>query len=163
MMRKTELFELLHLARSRYSNARATVRVRRSGWDLWGWRPEAGTTEESLEVRLERPEDADAVFRQHIESPNGHWQQCAFDPNVIIPELWLEPLEEVTVAGRSGVRVRGSRRGTSHDYMVLPTQSDEWELVVDLERGILLRLAAVKDGVESHVFQIMEIVFNEPA
>jgi hypothetical protein len=150
-MTTEELFELLHLARRSYGNATARVRLRRAV-DRWG-RP---APERATEVSFE----ADGVFGRHIESGEGHWQQCAFDPNVLIPELWLEPLDETVVAGRRGIRVRGRRRPASHDYFVLPGSADEWELVVDLERGILLRLAAVAEGTPTIVYEITEIVFD---
>jgi hypothetical protein len=155
-----ELLELLHLARTKFSTASARVRQRNRGYDSWGGTAPGRSRDDVFDVGLERPEDAEAVFRRPEESPLGNWQQCAFDPNVIVPESWLQVVGAGVVAGRDGIHVRGRLRRTTHDYFVLPMMTDEYDFVVDRQRGVLLRLACIADGQEASVYEIQEIDFD---
>ncbi len=90
------------------------------------------------------------------------YRQVMWEPNMLIPEMWLEPHESVRVAGREAVRVSGQPRPTSHDYIVLWPSADRYELVVDLERGILLRLALFVRGREAKSDEVLAVRFDEP-
>jgi hypothetical protein len=90
------------------------------------------------------------------------YRQVMWDPNMLIPEMWLEPHETLHVAGREGVRVRAQPRRTSHDYIVLWPRADRYELVVDLERGVLLRLSLFVRGREAMSDELLSVRFDEP-
>jgi hypothetical protein len=90
------------------------------------------------------------------------YRQLMWEPNMLIPEMWLEPRETERVAGREGVRVRARPRSTSHDYIVLWPRGDRYELVVDLERGILLLLSFFASGREAMSDELLAVRFDEP-
>lgn len=77
-------------------------------------------------------------------------------------EGWkLTELGECTFAGRSGVRVRAIRLDPDAlegfwEYV------DHYEVIVDQERGVLLRSAALVDGEEAGTFSIQSVRFDEP-
>jgi hypothetical protein len=90
------------------------------------------------------------------------YRQVMWEPNMLIPEMWLEPRETERVAGRDGVRVRAQPRQTSHDYIVLWPRADRYELVVDLERGVLLQLSMFVRGREAMSDELLSVRFDEP-
>lgn len=90
------------------------------------------------------------------------YRQVMWEPNMLIPEMWLEPYETERVAGREGVRVRAQPRPTSHDYIVVWPRADRYELVVDLQRGILLRLSFFARGREAMSDELLAVRFDQP-
>jgi hypothetical protein len=71
------------------------------------------------------------------------------DPAAIIPYLWLEPLDRTRQAGREAIRVRGLPRREVVEELsptVLRLGADEYELLVDAERGMFFRYIARLDG-----------------
>ncbi|MDQ3990785.1 MAG: hypothetical protein M3245_00540, partial [Actinomycetota bacterium] len=119
------------------------------------WRMEFGDPVEEVQVR-----DGDMVATTDphgdflIEGGRGRtdvvaWSTQPFeeiwDPGLFIAELWLDrPSGRARVAGREGVVVGGPARPTERpsgeEHIILPDMPDACELVVDAERGILLRL-----------------------
>lgn len=88
-----------------------------------------------------------------------------FDPVGIIPALSLEPLEHVVHRGRDAIRLRGvpRERGEGHFFPSFTwVGADEHELIVDAERGVLLRTAAFLEGAEFSSTDIVSIAFDEP-
>jgi hypothetical protein len=152
MTNLADVLELMHTARRRYHAVEARIAYREE--------PSGADRVEEGELRV-MGSTADRVvggLRPDIELV--HWRQCMFDPNVTIPELWLEPIDEVAVAGRRGVRLHARRRPTTHDYYVLPRITEDYELVVDAERGILLRLECIRDGRVVLGLEVLEIEFD---
>jgi len=90
------------------------------------------------------------------------YRQVMWEPNMLIPEMWLEPRETERVDGRDGVRVRAQPRQGSHDYIVLWPRADRYELVVDLERGVLLQLSMFVRGREAMSDELLSVRFDEP-
>jgi hypothetical protein len=90
------------------------------------------------------------------------YRQVMWEPNMLVPEMRLEPSETERVAGREGVRVRARPRPTTHDYVVLWPRADRYELVVDIERGILLRLSLFVGGREAMSDEVLAVRFDEP-
>jgi hypothetical protein len=80
-----------------------------------------------------------------------------WEPNVLIPEMWFGSGLETSVAGREAIRVETTRRPTSHDYIVAIPWADAYELAIDAERGVLLRLASRFEGQDAHVEEVLEI------
>lgn len=86
------------------------------------------------------------------------------DPALLLGMHQLHIVEETTHAGRDAVRVRAVyRRGAnlSLDGMFW-SRADKYHLLVDKERGVLLRYAAVFEGEEFAVALVDRIVFDEP-
>jgi hypothetical protein len=90
------------------------------------------------------------------------YRQVMWEPNMLIPEMWLESHDMEPVAGREGIRVRAQPRPTSHDYIVLWPRADRYELVVDLERGILVRLSLFVRDREAVSDEVLAVRFDEP-
>jgi hypothetical protein len=86
-----------------------------------------------------------------------------FDPSQVSGGARFEILGGATVAGRDGIRVRALPRETDdpHRDLHLLFAADEHDLVVDAERGVLLRLAGRFRGEEFHVHELQEIAFDE--
>jgi outer membrane lipoprotein-sorting protein len=86
------------------------------------------------------------------------------DPTFLLAIHDLHPEENVIHAGREAVRVRSfSRKG--RDYSLEPffwSGADEYELLVDRERGILLRYSASYGGQEYANAAVEEMIFDEP-
>ena len=93
----------------------------------------------------------------------GHALTLMLDPSVIIPGLSMEPLGRRVHAGRDAVAVRGLPRPlhTERAGPELWPGADEYELLVDAERGVLLRHAAGMDGEEFAGNEITSVVFDE--
>lgn len=88
-----------------------------------------------------------------------------FDPGV--PHLELEELElrsagRVRQAGREAIRVEATKPG-EWDYPPEPLWlgADDYELVVDAERGVILRLASRLGGQAFDVTEVLDIHFDE--
>ncbi len=94
----------------------------------------------------------------------------------LAPEM-LEPLCAVTgrnvdvgpairVAGREGIRVATTARLPSraifHDVHMFGFRADTQQLVIDAERGIVLRTTSFLDGEPYNVTEFTEIEFDEP-
>jgi outer membrane lipoprotein-sorting protein len=84
------------------------------------------------------------------------------DPAPLLPGLELELLDETHHAGRVAHRVRGlPNRVFWHDLFGLAPGADEYALLIDAERGILLRAAALLEGDEFSVSEVEEVAFDE--
>jgi outer membrane lipoprotein-sorting protein len=94
----------------------------------------------------------------------GDQARWLLDPSELIPRLDLEPVGRRSVAGRAGIVVQAvSREGDEHltQLGLRLMGADGLELVVDVERGVVLRLAALIDGDEYLVEELQEISFDE--
>ena len=86
------------------------------------------------------------------------------DPSFLLASHALQPLEETAHAGRAAVKVRAVYQ-KGKDLIPEPffwAAADEFELLVDVERGILLRYEARWRGNAYAVSSIDSIVFDEP-
>jgi outer membrane lipoprotein-sorting protein len=90
------------------------------------------------------------------------------EPRVLIPVLELELRGEAEVLGRSvlrlGARLRELRGHERVSFavpsVVLAVGADEYELLVDMERGMVLRAAALLGGEEFFTSSFEELVFD---
>lgn len=87
------------------------------------------------------------------------FREVMWEPNLLIPETWLEPHREDRIAGREVVVVRGFPRPSSNDFLtVMP--ADEYDLAVDLERGVLLRYALRYAGRLGLMEEVLDVKFD---
>jgi len=101
---------------------------------------------------------------REIGSGIGDEFRYLFDPASLIGGLRFEPLGPTQVAGRNGIRARAVARETDDldfDLRHLPRGANEYELVVDEKRGILLGLAARFQGDDFLVAELLEVDFDE--
>lgn len=96
----------------------------------------------------------------------GELWQLLVDPAGWIPGLDFEAGVEVDLLGRRAIRVRATSRVSSgSDPFVfrgqLPVGADGYELLIDRERGVVLRAAALLDGEEFWVCELEQLVFDE--
>jgi hypothetical protein len=87
-------------------------------------------------------------------------EERLLDPSALLGVYRFETRAPTTLLGRPGLEVTAQRRlGThQHDFGLL---DDELALVVDEERGVLLRAAVVVEGEEVSFSEIVEIAFDE--
>ncbi len=88
-----------------------------------------------------------------------------FDPERGAPDLYYLQLREVgrvRKAGREAIRVEGEMPG-EWEYPPEPLWwgADDYELVVDAERGTILRLASRLEGRAFDATEVIEVVFDE--
>ncbi len=85
-----------------------------------------------------------------------------FEPALVIPTLDLEPIGPATHAGRPALRLRASEREVDHrSAPVLPWGADAHELLVDAERGVLLRLVSFIEGEQFALSELEQVAFDE--
>jgi hypothetical protein len=112
--------------------------------------------------------------RVHTEriSPAQGWRHLLGDlalaemlePTALLPAIWIESLELGACAGLPAWRVRALPReiGAPRFPHVLWLGADAYELQVDVERGVLLRVGASLDGKEFAAREMLEVAFDEP-
>lgn len=73
--------------------------------------------------------------------------------------MWLEPDGAQRIGGRDAIAVHGLPRPTSNDFLtVMP--ADEYDLAVDLERGVLLRCGLRYAGRVGMLDEVLDIQFD---
>jgi outer membrane lipoprotein-sorting protein len=102
----------------------------------------------------------------HVRSGLGQTTEHMLDPAPLIGELRLEPLTWTRFAGRPALRARATPRlgedtWSSHTLFLLGPGADELELMIDGDRGILLRTEARIDGEPFQVRETLEVAFDE--
>ena len=103
-----------------------------------------------------------------LSATDTFWTMYPFDPAGFasiddeLERLDLEAEESVSWAGREAVRLRGL---PVEEWKYPPEPlwwgADEYEAVVDAERGVLLRIACRLDGKDFDVLEVEEIYFDE--
>ena len=85
------------------------------------------------------------------------------DPAALIPAYGFTLLGPATQAGRAGIRLlaRGREEEDRPRLTPLMPGADEYELVLDAERGLVLRMSARLDGREFRRKEVVEIAFDE--
>lgn len=94
-------------------------------------------------------------------STTSRLEERLLDPAPLLGSFRVEPGEETTCLGRAAISVRAIPRPGqwSNDFV---RAVDELELVVDRERGVLLRIAELAAGDEIARSEIVELAFDEP-
>lgn len=108
-----------------------------------------------------------AIAHEREEEDDGEEEPLLLDPASVVPGLELEPLGRMTWGGREAIRVRARPREADeelfwHDLHGLAPGAEAYDLIVDVERGVLLRAAAYLDGEEFATTEVLEIAFDEP-
>jgi hypothetical protein len=88
-------------------------------------------------------------------------EERLLDPSPLLGVYRLEPRAPITRLGRRGRQVSAQRRFAFGDRAFGPLDED-LALVVDEERGVLLRAAVVVEGEEVSFCEVTEIAFDEP-
>ena len=92
--------------------------------------------------------------------------ELMLEPAPILPLFDFEVVGEELQASRPAVRVRGRQRSLGDGAGFLPSPlphgCDDYEFVIDLETGTLLRAIGLIDGEAALDLQIVEVVFDEP-
>ena len=87
--------------------------------------------------------------------------EWALNPSPLLYALWLEPRGRTVCAGRDAIRVRGEPNPAS-GYRWWYENAAAFELLVDAQRGTLLRFAVIEDGNEVWGQEVTEIEFDAP-
>lgn len=127
------------LVRTEFALGEEMVTAWFEGATWWSWSPSQGArTNEG---------------REHVTHGKGPGEAMAC-PAPAVEHLGLELLGPTTVLGRSAHRVRARPPGSYGANFSLGRGAEEVELVVDAERGFLLRAEARFHG---HAFKILEV------
>jgi outer membrane lipoprotein-sorting protein len=147
---ESEMFERLWIARP--GKWRSEIEGEHTqvtdGRRVWAYRPGWGTMVHEVEAR----------------SDDGDVERLMFDPSPFLAGVDLVVGDHETIAGRQGVRVRATpRKGFVdwHDWGGLVPGADAYELVVDAERGVILRAAASLSGEPVAVTELVDVSFDE--
>ncbi len=122
----------------------------RVGERWWSYNPTWGATsnEDDPSVRIGGTDEVAALL----------------DPALLLGSLDFEIIGERTGAGRGGIVVRATLRELEDPHRqghYLPEGADDFELLVDVERGILLRLEARLDAGPFMIIELIEVYFDE--
>jgi hypothetical protein len=82
------------------------------------------------------------------------------DPSPLASGWELTLLDDCAHAGRNTLRVRARWMG-AEPRPLLWEGVNEYEILVDRERGVLLRYAGIVDGEEAGVFSVCSVRFDE--
>jgi outer membrane lipoprotein-sorting protein len=88
-------------------------------------------------------------------------EERLLDPSALLGIYRFETGSPTVLLGRPSIEVTARRRVGVHGHEFGPL-SDELELVVDEERGVLLRLAVIVEGEEISLSEVVEVAFDEP-
>jgi outer membrane lipoprotein-sorting protein len=115
------------------------------------------------EVFWERSSDGDLHTNENREQSSTMTtdSERLVDPSPLLGVYRFELGPPTTWQGRGAVEVTASRRSGSHPHWFGPL-SDQLALVVDAERGVLLRTAVALEDEELSNTEIVQIVFDEP-
>lgn len=120
--------------------------------------------EHVLVVDGERWWEWSPAFGLHSHEERGgvhhHGGFDLLDPAGFLAGYALEPIGESVVAGLRAVRV--SARATSRDHRPFGLEPgvEEAELLLDAERGVVLRRAELVDGEEAFVREVEQVVYD---
>jgi outer membrane lipoprotein-sorting protein len=95
------------------------------------------------------------------------WEQAfggtrtLLDPAPVIAAVELDVRGRAQLAGRDAVIVHGVQRSPHRHEASLPWGATDHELLVDAERGVLLRLASSLDGAVFSALDVTSIAFDE--
>jgi hypothetical protein len=81
-----------------------------------------------------------------------------WDPALLLTNYWFEPLGRAQHRGRPAIRVRLTDRDSADDYARLANRG-EYEVLVDAERGILLRVERV-GGSSRVLWDVADVAFD---
>jgi outer membrane lipoprotein-sorting protein/uncharacterized Zn-finger protein len=126
--------------------------VIRDGERWWSYSPQMGA----------RSNEADPGVR----SGAGQLSEHHLDPAPLIAALDFEVLGRRIFAGRPALEVRATPRLSAeampaHALFLLGHGGDEFRLLVDRERGVLLRTEARLEGQPFRVRELLEVSFDE--
>jgi hypothetical protein len=128
--------------------------VVRDGLRWWSYSPGWGAVSNTV---------ADA---ENVSIGGGEQTGVLLDPAPWIAWLSFEVVGEAAGPDRAALRVRAhprpiQQRDSFWFESRLPPGADEYELLVDRDRGVVLRLAGLLDGTEFSVLELVEVAFDE--
>ena len=123
----------------------------------WAYSPQRGVV--TNDATADEQPDAAAAYGDVL------WRSL-LDPADWIPALWFEPRGDTEAIGRGAVLVSATARDQSWpaQFPFALQQSegaDGYELVVDRERGVVLRVAALLEGEVFWASEFEELAFDE--
>jgi len=90
--------------------------------------------------------------------------EVIFEPAAMLAELSLEPLERTVAAGREAIHVRATPRAGESEwsgFWGFTPGADEYDLLIDAERGVLLRVEARLENEPVGITELLEVAFDE--
>ena len=98
----------------------------------------------------------------HEDAEYAIISQIALEPSWLISGLWMRPENGTRHAGREAIRILAKPTHIADIVWDWWEGADEYELIVDAERGILLRIEARRHGEGFAGFEVTQIDFDLP-
>jgi hypothetical protein len=115
------------------------------------------------EAWIEQPDGT--LLREEYPDIDIQPAETVWDPALLIAELWLDPLARTVLLGREAIEVRARPRPTFRpggEHFLMVDEADEYELTIDRERGLVLRLASLIHGEVMTLLEVSELHLDRP-
>lgn len=133
-------------------------------WRVWAKKPSLWRVETAAPRLPYRVEVGDRALPSEVARRDEPTLEDSlaytFDPGILVPQLEMRVWGRTEYAGREAVRVAAVAREGVETTLIGP-YADEYELLVDAERGTLLRSASKLDGEVYKATEIVSISFDE--
>lgn len=120
-------------------------------------------------ARMEQIDDSanvsvpkEAVGMEYQDAEDAILSQIALNPSWLISGLWMEPMGRMRYIGRAVIRVRGEPIEEENSDWYWWDGADEYQLLIDAERGVLLRIGVFRNGEEFAGAEVTSIEFDRP-
>lgn len=120
-------------------------------------------------ARMEQIDDSakvsvlkEAVGREYQDAEDAILSHITLNPSWLISGLWMEPMEWTMYIDRAAILVRGEPIDEEDSDWYWWDGADEYRMLVDAERGILLRIGVFRNGEEFAGAKVTSIEFDRP-
>ena len=103
-----------------------------------------------------------AVGREYQDAEDAIVSHITLNPSWLISGLWMEAMEQMKYIGRAAILVRGEPIEEEDPDWYWWDGADEYQMLVDAERGILLRIGVFRNGEEFAGAEVNSIEFDRP-
>ena len=117
---------------------------------------------EQIPVEVDVTVRSEPVHPMYEDAEYAIISQTPLDPSWLISGLWMEPGSRLRYAGREAIRVQAKPIQEDNSEWYWWEGADEYELLVDVERGILLRIEARRHGKGFAGIEVTQIEFDVP-
>ena len=103
-----------------------------------------------------------AVGREYQDAEDAILSHITLNPSWLISGLWMEAMGQMKYIGRAAILVRGEPIEEEDSDWYWWDGADEYQMLVDAERGILLRIGVFRNGEEFAGAEVTSIEFDRP-
>ena len=104
----------------------------------------------------------EAVGMEYQDAEDAILSQITLNPSWLISGLWMEPIGRRRYIDRAAIRVWGEPIEEENSDWYWWDGADEYQLLIDAERGVLLRIGVFRNGEEFAGAEVTSIEFDRP-